>query len=65
MMLTETLQNEVARIDRDLRALSRKRFAALARSDNVTARDAAEKSRDLLWRRRELTSGQPNLPRCD
>ena len=64
MMLMTTLQNEVARLDREISSLTRARFAALAQCDHITAKKLAKETATLKNQRDELTAGQPLFPRC-
>jgi len=57
-MLATTLRAEVDRINGQLAALSRKRFAALARCDAAGASRLADEQRALYKRLHDLTDGQ-------
>ncbi len=56
-----TLQNEVARLNREISSLTRARFSALARCDHITAKKLAKETADLKNRRDELMDGQPDF----
>ena len=61
MILTSTLNAELARLDREIASLTRARFAALARSDQITAGKLWREMKSLQIQRRELAGNQPNL----
>jgi len=60
MILTATLNTELARLDQELASLTRARFAALARSDAALAGRLWREIQSLQKQREELT-GSPGL----
>jgi hypothetical protein len=59
MILVTTLNAELARIDRAITALNRRRFAALARCDQITAKHLHAEIISLNRCREELLYGEP------
>jgi hypothetical protein len=59
MILVATLNAEVDRIDRALAALNRRRFAALGRCDQITAKHLHTEIVSLNRCREELLYGEP------
>jgi hypothetical protein len=59
MILATTLNAELARIDRAITALNRRRFAALARCDNALAARDQREIKSLKRCREELLYGEP------
>lgn len=60
MILTQTLNAEIARLDHELASLTRARFAALASGDRELAGALFREIRRLQTQREELT-GSPGL----
>lgn len=59
MILVATLNIELARIDRAIAALNRRRFSALGRCDHITAKHLYTEIVSLNRCREELLYGEP------
>ena len=59
MILVSTLNNELAKLDREIAALNRRRFAALSRCDHITAGHLHKEIVSLNRCREELLYGEP------
>jgi hypothetical protein len=65
MMLTSTSHAEIGRLDREIAGLTRARFAALARCDQITAGKLRREIQKIKQQRDELTAERPLFPRSD